>query len=164
MADSVPRLELRIAAHADDPFLLDMAREACALEGRHPLPPADDPAVLALVPGHGDEAVIAAADGVLLGAAWWLIRDPPLLADATGGPLPELAMAVVQEHRRRGVGAALIEALAERAAGRYTALALNVHLLNPAVRLYVRAGFQVAAAGRGTLGVAMIRPLAPPGA
>jgi hypothetical protein len=38
-------------------------------------------------------------------------------------------------------------------------LALNVHIRNPAARLYSRAGFVVAGKGRGPLGVAMVREL-----
>ena len=55
---------------------------------------------------------------------------------------------------------ALIEALAEHATGRVPGLSLNVHLLNPAVRLYRRSGFAVAGAGRGQFGIAMQRSLA----
>lgn len=53
----------------------------------------------------------------------------------------------------------LVEALADRAAERHSALTLNVHLLNPAVRLYVRTGVRVAGAGRGRFGVPMRRDL-----
>jgi len=50
------------------------------------------------------------------------------------------------------------DALAEEAGGRsLPALTLNVHLRNPAARLYTRTGFRVAGAGRGWFGVAMIR-------
>ena len=76
-----------------------------------------------------------------------------------GEPLPELAMAVIEQARGRGIGGALIEALVEQAAGRVPGLSLNVHLLNPAVRLYMRSGFTVAGAGRGRFGVAMQRSL-----
>ncbi len=98
-------------------------------------------------------------EGRLLGAAWWVIREPPLVRGADAGPLPEMAMAVVEDQRGRGIGTALIEALAERASGTFPALTLHVHILNPAVRLYTRTGFHVAGAGRGLFGVAMIRPL-----
>ncbi len=68
-------------------------------------------------------------------------------------------MAVVVQARGRGVGTALVEALAARAPRRFSALTLNVHLLNPAARLYARTGFRVAGAGGGWFGVAMSRPL-----
>jgi GNAT superfamily N-acetyltransferase len=130
-----------------------------ALEGR-PLPAADDPEVIELLPESSEAAVVAVdTSGRLIGAAWWAMHEPPLVLDAEGTPLPELAMAVIEEHRHKGVGTALIEALAMGAAERFPALTLNVHLLNPAVRLYIRAGFKVAGAGRGWYGVAMSRPL-----
>jgi GNAT superfamily N-acetyltransferase len=94
-----------------------------------------------------------------LGAIWWVLREPPLLLDAEGSPLPELAIAVVEGERGKGIGRALLDELVERASGRFPSLALNVHLFNPAVSLYIRAGFKVASAGRGWYGVAMSRPL-----
>jgi len=50
-----------------------------------------------------------------------------------------------------------VEAIAEHAAERFDALTLNVHLANPATRLYMRTGFTVVGAGRGPFGVAMSR-------
>jgi GNAT superfamily N-acetyltransferase len=124
------------------------------------LPAVDDPNVVAFLPDSADAAVIAVSgNDRRLGAAWWVLHEPPLLPGPTGSPLPELAIAVVEDQRGRGIGTALLDALLDRARGRFPALALNVHLLNPAVRLYVRAGFEVAAAGRGRCGVAMTRSL-----
>jgi len=79
--------------------------------------------------------------------AWgprWHVHEPPLMLDAVGEPLPELAMAVVEVRRREGIGMALVEAIAQKSAQRFDALTLNVHLLNPAVGLYIRTGFRVA--------------------
>jgi GNAT superfamily N-acetyltransferase len=151
---------LRSGAAGDRPFLVEMARHVCALEGRA-LPAADDREVVAFLPDSPDAAVVVAVDDGdrRLGAAWWVLHEPPLLLARTGNPLPELAIAVVEDQRGRGVGTALLDALVDRARGRFPALALNVHLLNPAVRLYIRAGFKVAAAGRGWYGVAMTLPL-----
>jgi GNAT superfamily N-acetyltransferase len=78
-----------------------------------------------------------------------------------GSPIPELTMAVAVRSRGRGIGAALIEALVTEAAPQFSVLALNVHLRNPAARLYMRAGFRVAGKGRGWFGVAMTRDLRP---
>jgi GNAT superfamily N-acetyltransferase len=83
-----------------------------------------------------------------LGAVWWVLREPPLLRDG-GSPLPELAIAVDGGERGKKVGRALLDALVERARGRF--LALNVHLLNPAVHSHA-GRFQVASAGRGAAG------------
>jgi len=123
-------------------------------------PAANDPNVLALLPAPSDVALIAINDaGDPLGVAWWHMHDPPLLTDADGSPLPELAMAVIDGARGKGVGTALVEALASEAADRFRALTLNVHLGNRAARLYMRTGFRVVAKGRGWFGVAMSRGL-----
>jgi GNAT superfamily N-acetyltransferase len=152
--------DVRFAEPADTPFLVQMARLADALEDR-PLPHEDDPAVLALLPGRADAALVATDDlGRAIGAAWWHFPASPLLRGADGNPLPEMAIAVLDSARGQGVGTCLIDALANEAARRSVpALALNVHLRNPAARLYTRTGFRVAGAGRGWFGVAMIRDL-----
>jgi len=155
-------MELRTAKPQDTAFLVEMARLACTLEER-PLPGRDASEVLALLPAPGAAAIIATDDdGRPLGAAWWHLHEPPLLRDATGKPVPELVMAVVEGERRKGIGAALVDALAEEAAKHFSVLALNVHIRNPAARLYTRTGFRVAGAGRGWFGVAMSRALTGP--
>jgi GNAT superfamily N-acetyltransferase len=155
--DDVPHL--RRAEAADRPFLIEMARFACTLADR-PLPSPSDPDVLATLPGEADGALVACDSSQQpVGAAWWHVHEPPLLRDADGRTLPEMVMAVVEHARGRGVGTRLIEALIGEAARHHRLLTLNVHLLNPAVRLYVRSGFRVAGAGRGWYGVAMSRSL-----
>jgi GNAT superfamily N-acetyltransferase len=111
-----------------------MARHVCTLDDR-PLPAADDPEVVAFLPDSPEAAVLAVDERARpLGAVWWVLREPPLLLDREGSPLPELAIAVVEDERGKGIGRALLDALLERARGQFPALALNVHLLNPAVR------------------------------
>jgi GNAT superfamily N-acetyltransferase len=150
---------LRSAVTGDRAFLVEMARQVCTLEGR-PLAAADDPQVVASLPDSLDAAVVAVdRSDRRLGAIWWVSREPPLLRDPEGSPLPELPIAVVEDQRGKGIGRALLDELVARARGHVPALTLNVHLLNPAVRLYVRAGFTVVAAGRGWYGVAMSLPL-----
>ncbi|MBA3300894.1 MAG: GNAT family N-acetyltransferase [Thermoleophilaceae bacterium] len=156
-------MQLRLARPEDRAFLVEMARLACTLENR-PLPSPDAPDVIALMP-EPDTAVIATDDfGRRVGAAWWHVHEPPLLCGANGEPLPELVMAVVKSERGQGIGAALVDALADEAARSFGALTLNVHIRNPAARLYTRTGFRVAGAGRGEFGVAMTRPLQAPDA
>ena len=152
---------LRRATPHDRPFIVEMARLACTLEDR-PLPSGDASEVLALLPAPDAAIVATDDDGRRLGAAWWHIHEPPLLRDAAGEPVPELVMAVLEDERRKGIGAALVDALAEEAASHFRVLALNVHLRNPAAHLYTRTGFRVAGAGRGWFGVAMSRPLERP--
>jgi GNAT superfamily N-acetyltransferase len=139
----VPLAGYAIAASEaqDRAFLVEMARLACGLEDR-PLPAADDPDVVALLPGQEDTALIATDDdGRPIGAAWWHIHEPPMLRDESGEPLPEMTMAVAEGHRGKGVGRALIEALSAKAAEHFSVLTLNVHLRNPAAHLYTRTGF-----------------------
>lgn len=135
-----------------------MARLACGFEDR-PLPFADDPEVLALVPGPTDVTVVATEEGGEgLGAAWWHFHEPPLIIDDRGQAVPEVAMAVREAARANGIGGRLLEQLAVEAVNAgFDALALNVHLGSPATRLYMRSGFRVAGKGRGWFGVAMVR-------
>jgi len=150
---------IREADAEDRGFVVEMARFACTLEDR-PLPDPDAPEVLACLPIAMSAAVIATNDDERrLGAAWWHLHEPPLVVGSDGSPLPELTMAVAEDARGHGVGTALIEAVATNAATRFAAVALNVHLRNPAARLYTRSGFRVAGRGRGWFGVAMTREL-----
>jgi GNAT superfamily N-acetyltransferase len=152
-------MSYRPARAGDEAFITEMARQASTIEDR-PLPEADAPVVLAVLPPSLDAAVIAADEtGRRLGAAWWHWHEPPLLLDADGAPLPEMMVAVDQDARGGGLGAGLIEALVSKAAEQSDAVALNVHLRNPAARLYTRTGFRVAGQGRGWFGVAMRRNL-----
>ena len=153
-------MRLRRTEERDRRFILEMARLAGGLDDR-PLPSADDPAVLAALPGPTDLALIATDnDDRPLGAAWLHLHEPPLVVDDRGGALPEITMAVREDARGRGTGGRLLEALAGQAAVEsFSALALNVHLRNPAARLYMRSGFRVAGKSRGWYGVAMVRRL-----
>jgi len=136
-----------------------MACLACGREDRR-LPLANDPAVLALLPGPADLALVAIADREhRLGAAWWHFHELPLVVDERQQALPEITMAVQEDARQRGIGSQLLEALVVEAGERFACLALNVHLRNPATHLYMRSGFKVAGKGRGCYGVAMVRSL-----
>lgn len=153
-------MPVRAGEPSDAAFIVEMARLASAVEDR-PLPPADDPDLARGLPRSPDTAVLALDhDGRPIGAAWWQFREPPLVVAPDGVPVPELVLAVTPSGRGRGVGRCLLDALATRAAEHgYDRLALNVHIRNPAARLYSRAGFVVAGKGRGPLGVAMVRQL-----
>jgi GNAT superfamily N-acetyltransferase len=155
-------MQVRRADEDDREFLVEMARLASGLDDR-PLPSAADPTVLALLPSAGDLALVALNESrERLGAAWWHFNEPPLVADERGQALPEITMAVRDEMRGSGVGGRLLDQLAAEAAERFSAVALNVHMRNPAARLYMRSGFKVAGKGRGCYGVAMVRTLIEP--
>ena len=93
---------------------------------------------------HGDRGVIA-EDGVTpFGAAWFRLWTTELhsygFVDAS---TPELGIAVSLQHRRNGIGRALLRALIEMArADRFPALSLSVSPFNPARRLYESVGFR----------------------
>lgn len=95
----------------------------------------------------GDAAVVALdEDGEQrIGAAWYRLMPPEDPGYGfVNAATPEVAIAVVPEHRGRGVGGALLRALADVAASRgFRALSLSVQRSNPAaVRLYERRGFR----------------------
>jgi len=151
---------IRAGEPSDAAFIVAMARLASVIEDDPP-PPVDDPALLLGLPPSSRTAVVALADdGRRIAAAWWHVRECSLVVTPDGAPVPELVVAVAPEARGGGVGRRLIDAPAVRAADAgYDRLALNVHIRNPAARLYSRAGFVVAGKGRGPLGVAMVREL-----
>ena len=144
---------IRPARPEDAAFVTEMARLASVIEDR-PLPAAAE--VADLLPSTVD-AVLVATDGsgVPVAAAWWHFPARPLVDPS----VPEMVLAVVPAERGNGLGAALVEALAAKAGAAFDRLALNVHVRNPAIRLYGRTGFEVAGKGRGPLGVAMVRRL-----
>ena len=77
-----------------------------------------------------------------LGAVW--CRPSKAAARAENeAPVPELAWAVDPQHRRRGIGAALMTQWV-KANPEQSAVWLAVAANNPAVRLYERFGFSVA--------------------
>ncbi len=92
---------------------------------------------------EGDAGFKALDEHEHIGAAWMRLFpvDGPgygFVNDAT----PELSIAVLPEHRGRGIGTQLLEAILADARKQYTAVSLSVDLVNPARRLYERFGFE----------------------
>jgi GNAT superfamily N-acetyltransferase len=85
----------------------------------------------------GDTGFVAhdKKDGSLLGAVW--LRQP---IDKTYAP-PELALAVKPEHRRHGIGTALLTQLV-RANPEQSTISLSFVAGKPVLRLYERFGFK----------------------
>jgi len=93
---------------------------------------------------RGDRAIIAEESGRPIGAAWFRLWTPELhsygFVDAA---TPEIGMAVRQDHRGKGVGRRLLEALVETArADGFPALSLSVSPVNFARQLYESTGFR----------------------
>jgi ribosomal protein S18 acetylase RimI-like enzyme len=152
-------VQLRDATTADDAFIVEMARHACIIED-WPLPDPDDEEVLSLLPPPGEVPIIAEGPtGVPVGAVWTWHNDPPLRVDAAGSSVPELCIGVAPGWRSVGIGGVLLDALLARCAETMAAMCTNVHVRNPAQRLYERKGFKVVGQGRGPLGLAMHKDL-----
>lgn len=86
-----------------------------------------------------DKALIAEADGNIVGAIWArIMNDYGHIDDYT----PSLAMSVLEAYRGMGIGTLLLTQMmsAEKTAG-YTKLSLSVQKDNYAVKLYRKAGF-----------------------
>jgi GNAT superfamily N-acetyltransferase len=132
------------------PFLGQMLYAALAWRPESRLPPLDqvlahpEAAIYHRDWGRpGDTALVAEENGRPVGAAWYRFftaaeHGHGYVDDET----PELAIAVVDGFRGRGVGLALLEAIHERARGDgLPRLALSVEPDNPAKRLYARLGY-----------------------
>jgi ribosomal protein S18 acetylase RimI-like enzyme len=93
---------------------------------------------------HGDLGVVATLDGQVVGVAYCrLFTDDDHGHGYVDPDTPEVAVAVRDGYRGRGVGARLLTELAgvAREAG-VERLSLSVDTANPAVRLYERLGYR----------------------
>ena len=152
----------------DTSFQLSMLLEA-AYPPSHPKPDAEtallDPRIAQWVEGfgerHGDLYAVACQDGKPVGAAWCrLFDEKPVtgVVGLTGVGIPSLAIATDPGFRGMGIGTMILLDLCHKAeeAG-FCSLSLCVGRSNPAVRMYVRCGFEVVEE-RGTL-LVMVRRL-----
>jgi GNAT superfamily N-acetyltransferase len=138
-------------------FLRDMLYAAIAWnpERQLPLPKAellDLPQLTIFHEGwgrEGDTALAAELEGQLVGLVWYRfftedVHGEGFVDEAT----PEVAIAVVEGQRGNGVGAALMQAIHERArADGVARVSLSVDHDNPARRLYERLGYVDVAEG-----------------
>ncbi|WP_273736275.1 GNAT family N-acetyltransferase [Mycolicibacterium septicum] len=157
MADQ-STVRLRAATADDHAFVVEMARHACIIEDR-PLPDPDDDEVLEMLPPPGVIPIIAEDRSELpIGAVWTYYSSPPLRFGADGA-LPELCIGVAPGRRGDGVGGLLLDALFADLSPHVDVMCTNVHVRNPAKRLYERKGFREVGQGNGPLGLAMIKDL-----
>jgi len=128
----------------DEPILWEMLFQGLASPGKKELPARDivhRPEFAHYVEGWGragDTGFVAhnKKDETLLGAVW--LRK---MIDKTDSP-PELAFVVTPEHRRHGIGTALLTQLV-RANPEESTILLSFVAGKPVLRLYERFGFKV---------------------
>jgi GNAT superfamily N-acetyltransferase len=127
----------------DEPILWEMLRHGLSSPAEHEVPSWElvrSPEVSRYVEGWGrtgDTGFVAHnKSGALLGAVW--LRRPTGKSDAS----PELALAVRPEHRKHGIGTALLTQLV-RANPDQSAISISFVAGKPVLRLYERFGFKV---------------------
>jgi len=144
-----PRLELRAAAPADEPFLRRLYADAGGAElARLSLEAAAHEALLRMQFDARDRSYAAAhpeasndlvlVDGVPAGRLW---------VDRSGRDIWLIDIALLSDYRARGLGRRLLIALIDEARERGCAVRLHVERHNPARRLYERLGFGVVSDG-----------------
>lgn len=138
-------------------FLKDMLYTAIAWnpERQLPLPKAellDLPQLTIFHEGwgrEGDTALVAELEGQPVGLVWYRFFTEDVHGEGfVDQATPEVAIAVVEGQRGNGVGAALMQAIHERArADGVARVSLSVDHDNPARRLYERLGYVDVAEG-----------------
>jgi GNAT superfamily N-acetyltransferase len=144
-------MNIRPATKGDVQFLKKMLYEAARWNPDWPREPIEevlaDPVLVRYHAGwgrEGDGGVIAEIDEQPVGAAWYRV----FAEDAPGygfvdEKTPELSIAVLPLHRRKGIGHALLHSCTVQAREEgFQALSLSVAVHNRSRMMYQRAGFQ----------------------
>jgi len=144
-------VNIRPAAGDDVDFLKKMLYEAAAWNPDWPLEQVIDMLASPMVERYhhgwgrpGDAGMIAEVGGEPVGAAWYRLFTPEEpgygFVDAE---TPELGIAVLPLHRRKGIGEALLRSLMAQAREEgFHALSLSVAVHNRSRMMYERAGFE----------------------
>ncbi|GIU97902.1 MAG: N-acetyltransferase [Actinomycetota bacterium] len=144
-------MNIRPVTKDDVPFLKKMLYEAARWNPDWPREPLEevlaDPMLVRYHAGWGrpgDGGVIAELEGEPVGACWYRVftQDAPgygFIDEKT----PELSIAVLPLHRRKGIGHALLHsAMVQAREEGFQALSLSVAVHNRSRMMYQRAGFQ----------------------
>jgi len=133
---------------ADYCVLREFLYQAIYIPDGEELPPReiiDEPEIIIYIKDFGKQAgdlgVVAERDGQIIGAAW--TRIIPAYGHLDNNT-PELAVSMLPEYRNRGIGTKLMNALFDllRENG-YKKTSLSVQKDNPAVRFYLRLGYEI---------------------
>jgi GNAT superfamily N-acetyltransferase len=144
-------IEIRDLTEGDLEFLGEMLYAALAWRPDVELPPAEwvlaHPQVVVFHAGwgrDGDTALVADEDGRRQGIVWYrFFTDAEHGEGYVDEQTPELAIAVVDGSRGRGIGRQLLVAAHERARrDGISRISLSVDPDNPARRLYERVGYE----------------------
>ncbi len=134
-----------------------MARHACVIEDR-PLPDPDDGEVLEMLPPAGVTPIIAEETAVHV-----LVRCGPIteachcVATRRVCRYPSYASPLHKDTAVSVSAACCLDALFADLAKDHDAMCTNVHVRNPAKRLYERKSFRPDGQGNGPLGLALIK-------
>ena len=88
-----------------------------------------------------DRCLVAEVDGKVVGAVWTrVMNDYGHVADG----IPSLAISIYKDHRRQGIGTALLREMLQRLRrDGYRQVSLSVQKANYAFRMYQKVGFKV---------------------
>ncbi len=139
---------IREIKETEYPLLMDFLYESIFIPaGESPLPRSvvEAPELLVYISGFGteehDKALVAEADGKVVGAVWVrIMNDYGHIDDRT----PSFALSLYQEYRGLGIGTALMQqmlALLKRCG--YEQASLSVQKANYAVKMYRKLGFEI---------------------
>lgn len=145
-------MNIRKIANSEIAFLSDMLYEAIFVpKGQEPFPKSivEDQLLFRYIEHWGkdicDLALVAEMDGELVGAVWGrLFSEHNKGFGYVDSITPELSIAVKPAHRNKGIGSALLAAIAKayKPMG-MRQLSLSVDKANAALRLYQRLGFEL---------------------
>jgi ribosomal protein S18 acetylase RimI-like enzyme len=140
-------IKIKEICESDYPILEDFIYWAIFTPVGAELPARDiifNPDVFIYIENFGNEndcGVFAEADGKAIGAAWTRIIPGYGHID---NETPELAISVLPEYRKRGIGLKLMEKLFEVLSRQgYKQTSLAVQKENPAANFYLRLGYEI---------------------